>query len=311
MVQSGEEALKDFRIQGVVPVIQTPFLPSEELDLASLQREVEFICDSGADGMVFPGYASEWWKLSDSEIMQAAEIILKSRRKNCPVILNVVGQSTVLAKEQAKLFDSLGCDALMCLPPAAIPLSQRQLFDHLAAVMETSSLPYVLQYAAGLTGVRFNPADLVELRKQFPQFRCIKVDFAPSGPQLTALKSQLGDHDFTYLVGYSGIQLLDSVRRGANGLMGGVGHLRQDIAMLHALQSGDDQAGYEAFAAMLPMLNFEMQSIDLLIAVHKRLLHEQGVFAHGVCRGPWQALDSFQQEELALHWTAISQDSSA
>jgi dihydrodipicolinate synthase/N-acetylneuraminate lyase len=296
----------EIRVQGAIPVIQTPFLPSEELDFASLQREVEFICDSKADGMVFPGYASEWWKLSDSEIMRAAEVILKSRRKNCLVILNVVAQSTILAKAQAKLFDSLGCDALMCLPPSVLPMSQRQLIDHLGAVMETSSLPHILQYAAGLTGARFNPADLAELRKQFPHFCCIKVDFAPSGPQLTALKSELGDRGFTYLVGYSGIQLLDSIRRGADGLMGGAGHLREDIAMLQALQSSDAQAGYKAFATMLPMLNFEMQSIDLLIAAHKRLLRDQGIFAHDVCRGPCQPLDFFQEEELALHWRSIS-----
>ena len=88
---------------------------------------------------------------SDSEIMRAAEVILKSRRKNCLVILNVVAQSTILAKAQAKLFDSLGCDALMCLPPSVLPMSQRQLIDHLRAVMETSSLPHILQHAAGLT----------------------------------------------------------------------------------------------------------------------------------------------------------------
>ena len=58
------------------------------------------------------------------------------------------------------------------------------------------------------------------------------------------------------------------------------------------------------------MLNFEMQSIDLLIAAHKRLLRAQGIFAHDVCRGPCQNLDSFQEEELALHWKSISQDQS-
>jgi hypothetical protein len=54
------------------------------------------------------------------------------------------------------------------------------------------------------------------------------------------------------------------------------------------------------------MLNFEMQSIDLLIAAHKRLLRDQGIFAHDVCRGPCQPLDFFQEEELALHWRSIS-----
>lgn len=287
-------------------MIHTPFLPSEELDLTSLQREVEFICDCEADGLVFPGYAGEWWKLSESEIMRAAEAILKSRRNNCPVIFNVVAQSTLLAKEQAKQFVSLGCDALMCLPPFVLPASRNQVLDHLSTVMEVSSLPHILQYAAGLTGTRFNPADLAALRERFPHFCCVKVDFVPSGPQLTALKSELGGHDFTYLVGYSGIQLLDAVRRGADGLMGGVGHLRQDIAMLKALQSDNAGAGHKAFTAMLPMLNFEMQSIDLAIAVHKRLLANQGLFAHDVCRRPGQSLDPFQESELALHWNSIS-----
>jgi dihydrodipicolinate synthase/N-acetylneuraminate lyase len=311
MVRSKQQLATQRRIQGVIPIIQTPFLPSEQLDLTSLQHEVEFISESEADGMVFPGYASEWWKLSDFEMLRAAEVILKSRSSKCPVIFNVVAQSTLLAKEQARQFASLGCDALMCLPPFVLPASQRQVLDHLSAIMEVSTLPHILQYAPGLTGTRFNPADLAGLHERFPHFCCIKIDFAPSGLQLTALKSELGHRDFTYLVGYSGIQLLDSIRRGADGLMGGVGHLRQDIAMLKALQTGDAQAGYNAFATMLPMLNFEMQSIDLLVSAHKKLLQEQGILTHDVCRGPWQPLDSFQEAELAVHWKAISQSAKA
>ena len=64
------------RIEGAIPILQTPFGENGELDLESLRREVDYVCASGADGMAFPGFVSEWWKLSEDEVFAAARAIL-------------------------------------------------------------------------------------------------------------------------------------------------------------------------------------------------------------------------------------------
>lgn len=290
--------------RGVFPILHTPFLPSQELDLESLRREVDYVCKLGASGMAYPGYNSEWWKLSDTETLQAAEVVLDARKGNAAVILNVTAQTTHLAREQAKRFARMGCDALMCLPPFVVSTSSSCITNHLRCVLEATDKPHIIQYAASLTGTRLDGIALRAMHEAFPHFRAIKVDFIPTGPAIKDLKEILTDDTLQYLVGYSGLQLFDAVARGADGLMGGVGHVGEDIHLLNTLQL-DSKRGYEAFARMVPMLNFEMQSLDMVIAVHKRLLLDRGVFAWEGCRDPGLHLDDQQLAELALHLNHI------
>lgn len=88
-------------IEGVIPILQTPFDDSGQLDLDSLQREVTFLCEAGVDGVAFPGFVSERCKLSDKEIAAAAEVILAARKGDTKAIFNVTAQSTYHAVRQA------------------------------------------------------------------------------------------------------------------------------------------------------------------------------------------------------------------
>ncbi len=284
-------------IQGVLPVVQTPFRPDGELDLDSLRREARYICDTGADGMVYPGFVSEWWKLSDSEVMCAAKAIREETRGRAMLILNLTAQSTHLAVRQAREFAALGCDALMSLPPFVVEPSPGGALAHIEAVLEATPLPLVLQYSASLTGLSLEPEQLLGLRRRFANIVSIKVDFIPPAPTVSALVEALGTEGLTYLVGYAGLQLPDCLARGAHGLMGGAGHLEEDVAVFAALRA-NPRAGREAFCRLLPLLNFEMQTVGTSIALHKQLLYDRGVIACPLVRQPGRAFDARDLEEL-------------
>jgi hypothetical protein len=96
--------------------------------------------------------------------------------------------------------------------------------------------------------------------------------------------------------------MLDAVRRGAQALMGACGHLREDHRMVEALLAGH---GYTEYARLLPMLNFEMQSLDLVISVHKQLLFEAGVIATPLLRSPSTPMDELHRTEMHLHMDAL------
>jgi 4-hydroxy-tetrahydrodipicolinate synthase len=129
------------------------------------------------------------------------------------------------------------------------------------------------------------------------------VDFIPPGPTITRLKETIEDPDVTYLIGYAGSQLPDAIRRGAQGLMSGCGHIAEDIAMFESVirSRGIPSA---TFQRLLPLLNFETQTIDLSIATHKRLLFEQGIIAQPHLRSPSLVMDEFQECELIELWNA-------
>ena len=184
----------------------------------------------------------------------------------------------------------------MCLPPFIVPPGADDVLQHLRRLLELSSMPFVLQHSASLTGLSLDPQQVLGLHREFPHFHCVKVDFVPPGPAITRLRACLPE-TVTYLVGFAGLQLPDSLLRGAHGLMGGAGHLEEDLAAFSALAAGND-SGREAFYSLLPLLNFEMQTVSMSIALHKRLLHERGILASDHVRAPGRALDALEIEEL-------------
>jgi 4-hydroxy-tetrahydrodipicolinate synthase len=256
-------------------------------------RQVDFVCDAGVPAVAFPGFASEWWKLSPDEICAAAAAIRERSAGRCKLILNVTSQSTYHAARQAREFASLGADGLMCLPPFVVPSGQEALLRHLRCVLDASSLPHILQYSASLTGLRLSIEEIGALRHDYPHFTCIKLDYVPPGPLISRLRDAFPDQ-FTYLIGFAGLQLEDAHRRGAHGLMGGAGHVIEDLKAFGALQLGNT----EPFRRLLPLLNFEMQTVETSIALHKFLLQRRNVLATDHIRQPGTTLDAISREHI-------------
>lgn len=288
--------------EGVIPILQSAFRDDGTLDLDSIRAQADFAIESGADALAYPGFVSEWWKLSGEETLAAIRAIVEQTRGRVPVIGNVTAQSTYLAVAEARAFREIGCAGLMCLPPFVVPRSSRALIAHLRAVLAAVPLPHILQYSASLTGIRMEAAQLAALRSEFPHFSSIKVDFIPPGPVVSELREELGE-GFTYLIGFAGLRLDDCLARGAHGLMGGAGHTPEDVRAFRALRSGD---GGAVFRELLPLLNFEMQTIDQSIATHKWLLKHRGVIASSHVRQPGPTLDSIGEAELRAHYERVS-----
>jgi dihydrodipicolinate synthase/N-acetylneuraminate lyase len=247
--------------------------------------------------VAFPGFASEWWKLTESEIDRAAEIVVTAANRRVPVILNITAQATCHAVEAARRFTRMGCQGLMCLPPFIGGTSGAEAFGHVAAVLEASPLPFMLQWSPSLAGSGIEWAHLAELERRFPHCQAVKVDFAPPGPTVTRLVEEFGRERFTYMIGFAGLDLPDALARGAHGLMGGCGHLEQDIVVFRALAAGAPDAR-ERFSRLETLLHFEMKTIHNSIATHKWLLARQGIFASSRVRAPGSELDQERGNEL-------------
>lgn len=289
---------------GVIPVLQTPFDEAEALDREGLRRQVAFAAEAGADGVAFPGFASEWWRLSEAETGIAAETILAAAKDRVAVILNITAQSTALAVQAARRFTAMGCQGLMCLPPFIAGATSAEILRHLSAVLDASDLPFMLQWSPSLAGGGVEWDDLAAIEQRFPHCKAIKVDFAPPESTVARLADQFGVR-FTYLIGYAGLGLPEAMRRGARGLMGGCGHLRQDVSVFRSLEAGHPGAE-EHFRQLERLLEFEMRTIHTSIATHKWLLTRQGVIAREAVRRPGSGFAAEQVEQLEELWKELS-----
>ena len=57
---------RQIKIDGIVPIIPTPFDEKEQIDWATLSALLEFACGIDVCAIYLPAYASEFYKLSDA-----------------------------------------------------------------------------------------------------------------------------------------------------------------------------------------------------------------------------------------------------
>ena len=55
------------RIDGIVPIVPTPFDSNEEIDFQSLRGLIDFAHAAGVCAVCLPAYASEFYKLDEAE----------------------------------------------------------------------------------------------------------------------------------------------------------------------------------------------------------------------------------------------------
>ena len=98
-------------VQGVLPVLSTPFNANDEIDREILEREIDWVLGLGADG-VTTGMVSEILRLSPSERMYLHEIVAeRAKVLDGTVVLSAGGETTKQAIEYAKHAQSCHADA--------------------------------------------------------------------------------------------------------------------------------------------------------------------------------------------------------
>ncbi|MGH9403938.1 MAG: hypothetical protein ACRD2P_17800, partial [Terriglobia bacterium] len=108
------------------------------------------------------------------------------------------------------------------------------------------------------------------------------------------------------IVGSMGLHLPEDVARGVAGCAPSASLGRAFVHFWNLLCQGGDE-GRIFHQRLLPMLNFMMQSVEMLIACEKLLLVRRGIFPSACSREPAFHLDSFQSAELERHAKALAE----
>src|SRR5438128_2130215 len=90
------------RIDGVVPVIPTPFTANEEIHEDDLRRTVEFAIASNATSVCLPAYGSEFYKMNERERHRVVQIAVKQSRGRVSVLAQSNHPSAKIAAEIAR-----------------------------------------------------------------------------------------------------------------------------------------------------------------------------------------------------------------
>src|SRR5579872_5621087 len=110
-----------FHINGIVPIVPTPFTTEDKIDWPSLLRMVDFACAAGACAMCLPAYASEFYKLSESERLRVVSEAVQHAAGRLPVVAQVNFVSLTQAVETAREAQRTGASAIAAAVPRIFP----------------------------------------------------------------------------------------------------------------------------------------------------------------------------------------------
>jgi dihydrodipicolinate synthase/N-acetylneuraminate lyase len=241
--------------------------------------------------VVWTGFASEFYKLSDNERILLRRCMLEHVRSKAGTwaVISVTQHATRLALEDAVAAAEAGAHAVNLLPPYFLSPSRDAVLEHLKAVLSVvAPLPIIVQYAPSLAPAPIDSADLTNLAAEHPNLRMVKVDSAPAGPTMTALRD--GQPPLRSMVGYAGVTMIDSLRHGACGVQPGCRFVEIYQRIWQMWEEGRAEEAATLHHRILPYLASWMQDIELIIQVEKNISKQRGWIRSDYCRAPRRKL---------------------
>lgn len=277
------------RLTGVLPILATPFLDDESLDVDSLVRMIEFQAGLGVDGFTVLGVLGEANRLTEAERERVIVAAVAAAGK-LPVIVGTSHPGTAATIAWSRAAADLGAAAVMVAPSKQPVPNDRGVLEYYQRVGAGSPVPLVLQDHPLSTEVHL-PVELVRrIVRDVPTVACVKAEAVPSPGRIAALRTDLaeGGRAVSVLTGLGGLYGFFDLETGSDGFNTGFAFPEVLLAMVAAVRVKDFGAAYRIYTRYLPLMVFEQQPG---LAIRKEILRRRGLLAGNRVRHPGATID--------------------
>lgn len=252
--------------QGVYPAATTQFAADSSVDLDATQRVQTALVEDGVDGLVLLGTVGENNSLLPEEKRAVLRGAVEALGGKVPLITGVSELNTDRAVQYAKDAEAIGMTALMVLPAMVYVPTSEELFAHLKAVAEATSLPVMLYNNPPAYRVTID-FDTLEKLADIPNVIAIK-ESAPDSRRITDVINRFGDR-YTIMAGLDDVAL-EAMLLGASGWVSGLTSAfpQESVALIAAFERGDLEEARRIYRWFMPLLHLDsdpdlVQSIKL------------------------------------------------
>ncbi|WP_199614069.1 4-hydroxy-tetrahydrodipicolinate synthase [Paenibacillus alkalitolerans] len=281
------------RVEGVIPVLITPFTEKHELNEPVVRRFVNRFIDAGVDGLFCLGTNGEFFSLTMEEKIHIVEIVVDETKGRVPVYAGTGGIGTKEVANLSEKMEAAGADALSIITPYFLPLTQHELINHYRSVASWTSLPIVLYNFPARTGLHLEPktvaalsdiSNIVGIKDSSGNFDMILQYIHATGP------------DFSVLAGSDSLLLWTLMAGGKGGVSGSANVVPELITAIYShWRNGELGAAKEAQSLLRPLSEAYKQAT--LPSVFKEAMNLMGLQA-GPCRPPIAPPDPSLKETL-------------
>lgn len=290
--------LSNPRYRGIFPVVPTTFHEDGTLDVPSQKRCLDFMIDSGVDGLCILANFSEQFLLSDEEREILTRTALTQVAGRVPVIVTTTHTSTRICAERSRRAQDMGAAMVMVMPPyhgATFRFGEAAVQSFYQGVSNTIDIPIMVQDAPA-AGTPLSMPFLARLAQEVEQVSYFKMETAGAASKLRELIALGGEAIEGPWDGEEAITLLADLEAGATGAMTGGGFADGIRPIIEAHRAGDLDQAFALYQRWLPLINHENRQAGFLAA--KALMKEGGVIACDAPRAPWPAMHPEVRRQL-------------
>jgi len=207
-------------IHGIITPVLTPMNADESVNFDELGHQVEKQIEAG-NGIFCFGTNGEGYILSEDEKIEIVRCTVAAAAGRTPVYAGTGCISTMDTIRQSRKAAEAGADILSVITPSFAVASQKELYDHYAAVAAAVDLPIVLYNIPARTGNRLLPETVAKLARDCENIVGAK-DSSGDWDNLLAYIEQTRDlgRDFAVLSGNDSL-ILRGLCAGAAGAIAG------------------------------------------------------------------------------------------
>lgn len=252
---------------GVHPILYALFDAEGRLDRAAMRRQVEVCIEQGAVGITTLGLATEVRHLTAAQRRQMIEWNVQDIAGRIPLGVTIFAPT---AEDQIEAVDhaaSAGASWAILQAPAAAT-EEQALADGFSLVLESSVFPAALQNMPQFLGVGLSVRAIARLAGNHANLIGVKQEV--SATETAELVASVGD-GLQVFSGRGGLELIDCMRAGIAGHIPAPEYADRLIEIWRLMEAGEETAARDAYARILPVATFILQSLDSLTTYGKLL----------------------------------------
>lgn len=281
-------------IEGVFPILATPFHDDESLDVESMTNLVRFMNKLGVDGITVLGVLGEANRLNDLEREQVVKTAVAAAA-GLPVIMGASASGTQAACDLARMAKSNGAAAVMVTAHAEPVPSDERIFEYFSAIGKAVDLPIVVQDHPASTGVHMPVPLIVRIVQEVANVACVKEEAVPTPPKIRALNREMKSRRVPVLTGLGALYGWFDLEAGSSGFNTGFAFPEVLIEMVRAARNQNWNRVREIYTRFLPLIVFEQQPG---VAVRKEILRLRGAISTNCVRHPGAGIPPAVAEQL-------------
>lgn len=295
--------MSKFKIDGIVPIVPTPFASDETVDWVALRSLLDFAEFANVEAVCLPAYASEFYKLSERERREVTVVAVNHLKGKVPVIAQVNYPSTLLAARSVREAQEDGASAVCCAAPRMFALDDAALLKHFDRLLQAIDIPMIVQ-DFNPSGSSISSGFVRELHRAHPHFHYVKLEEPLMAPRVEAILQETSGA-VGVLEGWGGMYMLELISSGISGVMPGLAICDVLARVFRLAKKGDFDHAHELFQAVLPQIVYSLQNIELYHHAEKLLLQARGVISGTLVRQATRTLRKNEANHIRFLNTKI------